>query len=279
MDQMTDRTRVKDSISARKRRRDVWGWVMLTTSFLVLGGLFAVAYLRPPIDLDDRFCVKGQRPSKNIIVLVDQTDPFGKEMRGRVTMAIQSALNHVNRGEMISLFSFTGADTKGFAPVAQACSPGRRDEHNSLFESLDAAEEAYGKFRAIITEQMPAVTQDKFNPVSPILEVLKDLSEREEFIDAPAGSEIYLISDMRQNSDLSKFYDYKSNRPLAVPDEVLAASANAIFGERGFNGGHFDLVVYELLLKDANAAASDSVRSIWTRFLKGRVRSLTWKQA
>jgi hypothetical protein len=59
----------------------------------------------------------------------------------------------------------------------------------------------------------------------------------------------------------------------------LAANANAIFGERGFNGTHFDLVVYELLLKDANAAASDSVRSIWTRFLKGRVRSLTWKQA
>ena len=140
---------------------------MIAASVVIFIGLFVFAYWSVTPELDDHFCVGGKSPTKNIVVVVDQTDPFGKEMRNRVTLAITGALNRTKRGEMFSLFSFTGADTKGFSAIAQACSPGKREEHSSLSENLDVVGDDYAKFRNMIVEKLGIVTQDRFNLNSP----------------------------------------------------------------------------------------------------------------
>ncbi len=127
----------------------------------------------------------------------------------------------------------------------------------------------FEKFEKFIRGSFPRVTEDRSNPNSPILEVIKDLSEREEFYNSSRGSTLYIISDMRQNSSILKFYDYKNRKAMPLTDDALNSGYQTIFGDNGLKAQNFDIVIYELQLQDANVAASDGVRNFWTEPQKG----------
>ncbi len=103
--------RVKQSkltVSAAKKRRDLWGLAMLALSIILFSGLFYARIAGEPEEIGDNFCVKGKAPSRQVVVLVDQTDPFRKDMQRRVMLAIEGALKSARRGEMFSLFYSLG---------------------------------------------------------------------------------------------------------------------------------------------------------------------------
>lgn len=270
------------SLSERKRRRDRWGWAMIGISAVLLGGLFVAGYFVPSVNLNENFCMRGEATARQIILVIDQTDPFeslGKNtIKTRIADLIKETIGKTKKGEKISLFSFSGSNERRFPPIAQACNPGEWKEHNQWLDNEKTVTKNYTGFSNRIAQQIQRVTADESTTWSPILEALTDIATRDEFIPSRAANRMIIVSDMIQHSKSISFYDYKkTKKAIGHSDEELAQALRSVAGDQGLDLANFDIEVHELF-HEKHPADSDEVRKTWERLLKARVKSMTWTQ-
>ena len=199
----------------------------------ILGGASLIGFLwtQEGEDLDHQGCPKSTGPSREVVVLLDTSDPLGdkhkaelrrilREMTSPAASGRHDALA-VRKGERVTLYRLesTGVPER---PIAQICHPGGNPEEKQRFKELTKGtvitEWRWEQFVRVIEAMFPAEEREA-QPSSPILEIIAVItarhasSRRAEKDSKP--THLIIISDLLQNTGMLSHY-----MPYPNPEEI-----------------------------------------------------------
>ena len=192
---------------------------------MVIGG--AAVYSQPTPRNEQTLCLKteggryGNPPeAADHILIIDKTDKWNNAQSARLHNLIIGMRDQLGINERLSIFVFQSVVQQGFPPVFSLCNPGRGSDTTFWISNPRRWEkrfqESFGKpLDDIITE----LTTASASQLSPILEVLVDLTNREELSSGEVPRRIVLVSDMLQNSDAYTFFP----KPVVIPNSSPAS--------------------------------------------------------
>jgi hypothetical protein len=104
--------------------------------------------------------------------------------------------------ERLSIFVFENRVEQGFPPVFSLCNPGRASDTTILTSNPRRWEKKFiESFGRPLDEKIEQLTRPAQGDSSPILEILIDITNREELNRGSIPRRIVIVSDMLQNSD------------------------------------------------------------------------------
>ena len=182
-------------------------------------------------DIDHQGCPKKTGPSREVVVLLDTSDPLGDKHKAELSRIVREMTSPsasgrhdalaVRKGERVTIYRLesTGApDT----PIAQICHPGGNPEERRRFEELTKGtvitEWHWEQFVKVIEAMFPA-EERVAQPSSPILETIAVISARHASSRRAAKgakpTHLVVISDLLQNTELLSHY-----KPYPNPEEI-----------------------------------------------------------
>ena len=205
---------------------------------MVLGffGLMGVLQTKKGEDLDHQGCPKKTGPSREVVVLLDTSDPLGDKHKAELRRIVREMTSPaasgrhdalaVRKGERVTLYRLesTGAPE---TPVAQICHPGGNpEEERGRLEALTTGtvitEWRWEQFVKLIEAMFPS-EEPVAQPSSPILETIGVISARHassrraEKDSKP--THLIVISDLLQNTGMLSHYQLYPN-PEEIPREL-----------------------------------------------------------
>lgn len=209
---------------ARRRRSNLKGWISLAAAIGLVGAGAGVWAYSQPLPRDEQsLCLKGDgstvafaEPAHHILI-VDKTDKWNSAQESRLRNIVTGMRDQLGLNERLTIFVFSDTVQPGFLPVFSLCNPGRASNTNIWTSNPRRWEKKFVEsFGRPLDAIMAELTQATEGPVSPILEVLIDLSNREELVAGDTRRRIVLVSDMLQNSAIYTFFP----KPPAPPPVV-----------------------------------------------------------
>ena len=187
--------------SPTRERQDQLGKRILIIVGLVAMGLIAtklVLDLRRP-ELVENLCPKDG-PLKEVVVLVDRTDPFTETQRKFVTQWISTVGQRLNQYERLSLYGLSSDESSWNAePIFSQCSPG--SQANELYQTKSKVRSAYLKsFEGPLNIALSEILTNAVHSSSPIMEMVFSISRRPELSGRVPERHFVIVSDMMQNS-------------------------------------------------------------------------------
>lgn len=203
----------------RKRSDSLGGWIKGGVGAIVVAGIAAAWSYSQPLPRDEQtLCLKtagAELKSAHSIVVVDKTDKWSPAQGSRLRHLILSVRDQLAVNARLSIFVFSDHMERGFGPVFSLCNPGRATDTNFWISNPRRWErrfvESFGKPLDQILDDLSAATE---GPVSPILEILVDLTNREELLTGGVPRQIIIVSDMLENSDAYSFFPRRMRLPL-----------------------------------------------------------------
>lgn len=243
------------------------GKFLIVLTIALSAGVISVVFFNQPVERNaaDLCPVTGEKGLE--VVVVDKTDEWNYAQVSRLKRLIDAIRNNIQLDERLSIFAFQGRVEYGFEPVFSVCSPGRGSETSRLTGNPNRVEREFDRrFGAPLEAVLRSLQQPTSGDQSPILEVLVDLTRREEFRSIGAPYEITIISDMIQHTPLLSLYsDFKV---LPDPKEVSAGA-----GSGDFSG--FSLHVYQIKGKYPTERLQ-LARTFWERWSQAYGIPLEW---
>ena len=199
----------------------------------VLGvtSLMGVLWTQQGEALDHQGCPKKTGPSREVLVLLDTSDPLGdkhkaelrrilREMTSPAASGRHNALV-VRKGERVTLYHLDSTEVPE-RPVAQVCHPGGNPEEKQRFKELTKGtvitEWRWEQFVRVVEAMFPTEEREA-QPSSPILETIAVItarhasSQRAEKDSKP--THLIIISDLLQNTGMLSHY-----MPYPNPEEI-----------------------------------------------------------
>ncbi len=160
------------------------------------------------------FCPNKQLTNHTIIV-IDKTDPFTETQKDYIKSYIDRIRNELSLYEKISLFTLS--DNNYIAPTAvfSKCNPGTGKEANVIYQNPRMIQSKFDDFfKTPLDNILKNIFQEYSAPISPILEMIREISYREDFSSNVLKRNLIIIADMMQNmpnlySHYSDIIDYK----------------------------------------------------------------------
>jgi hypothetical protein len=192
----------------------------------VVGGIACAAWYSQPEPRDEEtLCLKipsgsafAVSETAHHILIVDKTDKWSSPQGSRLRNVVGHLRNELNINERLSIFVFSDTVAPGFPPKFSLCNPGRGSDTTFWTSNPRRWEkkftEKFGKPLDDIVNELTAATE---GPHSPILEVLIDITNREELNKGDIRRRIVFVSDMLQNSDAYTFLPPKASAPPSRP--------------------------------------------------------------
>lgn len=179
--------------------------VFAMISLFIAGGV-GFSLSKPPERDPETLCIDDLPPEHTILV-VDKTDPWSGAETGRLRSLILSIRDDIEKDAKLSIFVFNGSFELGMEPVFSLCSPGRGEETNWLWGNPRRVHKQFGEmFGQPLTALLDELTTPSRGDVSPILEIIADLVNREEMSPKVAERRLLFVSDMVQNTATLSFY-------------------------------------------------------------------------
>src|SRR5712692_7447409 len=198
----------------RRRKSNKIGWLCAAGAVFLLGGGAAAWVYSQPVPRDDEsFCPKVTDGVGTIIaeaahhiLVIDKTDKWTAPQEVRLRNVVLSMRDHLGLNERLTIFVFADTVKQGFPYVFSHCNPGRGSDTNIWTSNPRKWEQKFhAKFGQPLDDIMADLIKATEGPRSPILEVLIDLTNREELTRRDLPRRIVLVSDMLQNSDAYSF--------------------------------------------------------------------------
>ena len=184
---------------------------------LFVGGGFGITLTKPPQRDPATLCI-DDLPPKHSILIVDKTDPWSNAETARLRDLILSIRDTIEKDAKLSIFVFNGSFELGMAPVFSLCSPGRGEETNWLWGNPRRDHKRFGDmFGQPLTVLLDELTTPSRGDVSPILEIIADIMNREEMSPKVTERRLILVSDMVQNTVGLSFYQAPPSGDDALP--------------------------------------------------------------
>jgi hypothetical protein len=202
-------------------RQAEWvGWASGLGGVAIAGTLtFAYFYFQPLPRDEESLCLKSPRSASAVteaaqhVLLVDKTDKWPEAQGARLRRVITTMRDELGLNERLSIFVFENKVEEGFPPVFSLCNPGRASDTNILTSNPRRWERKFNEsFGRPLDEQIDQLTKPAQGDNSPILEILIDITNREELNRGNIPRRIVIVSDMLQNSDAYTFFP----KPVAI---------------------------------------------------------------
>lgn len=201
----------------------------ISTVFAV-GALMIGLWLQREEDLDDQLCPSESGPSREVIVLLDTSDPLTKkhqaEFRRILREMVSPALSGrhgglaVRKGERVTLYVLNSS-SEPVQPIDQICNPG--NDSGSLTRGGMIIEWRYNQFVKVIEDQFPEGESDE-QPESPILETMTEITARHapsrRASDDTKPAHLIVISDLLQHTEILSHYESYPD-PNSLPRELV----------------------------------------------------------
>lgn len=223
---MNRESREERRTKARRRAKTFAVVAVLGVALLIVA-----LWTQKGVDLDHQGCPKKTGPSREVLVLLDTSDPLGdkhkaelrrilREMTSPAASGRHDALA-VRKGERVTLYRLesTGVPER---PIAQICHPGGNPEEKQRFKELTKGtvitEWRWEQFVRVIEAMFPA-EEHEAQPSSPILETIavitaRHASSRRAEKDSKS-THLIIISDLLQNTGMLSHY-----MPYPNPEEI-----------------------------------------------------------
>lgn len=182
-------------------------------------------------DLDDQLCPKKGGPTREVIVLVDTSDPLSDKHRAELRRLLREMINPaasgrhtslaVKKGERVTLYQLESSGIPA-KPVVQLCHPGGSPEDNGRLEGLTRGtviKQWHWQHFVRVIETMFPDEERAAQPISPILETIAVITARHASSRrAEKGGKpthLIVISDLLQNTEILSHY-----RQYPKPGEI-----------------------------------------------------------
>ena len=225
---MTEVTREERRAKARRRAKGFGIGAILVVAAL-MGGL----WMMKEESLDGQGCPRKSGPSREVVVLLDTSDPLSDKHRaelGRILREMTSPAasgRHgglaVRQGERVTLYLLNSIGAPE-APIAQICNPGGSPEERQAIDALTEGgvitQWRWEQFVKTIEALFPAA-EGEAQPQSPILETIavitpRHASSRRAEKDAKPAH-LIVISDLLQHTGkLSHYRSYPAPESLGA---------------------------------------------------------------
>jgi hypothetical protein len=180
----------------------------------VAGGIIAATIYYQPVPRDEEtLCQKLDGHSAmaaeaaHHVIIVDKSDKWNQAQAARLRNVVVGVRDHLGVNEKMSIFVFASTVEQGFPPAFSRCNPGRGSDTTILISNPRKWEKRFvASFGEPLDRVLNELTLPTTGPSSPILEVLIDLTNRQELINPEMPRRIVLVSDMIQNSDAHSLF-------------------------------------------------------------------------
>jgi len=249
-------------------------------AILGLAGVFVTIALNRP-ELTETLCRKDGELPGHTVILVDLTDHLTETQVKQLSSLVEEIRKSLGRYERFSIYTIT--DKQEFPPgtMFSLCNPGRIDQINIATETERDHRVRYRqKFGKPLEEVLATFSEPRKENISPIMEMLGNLTSLNAFNASVPNRKLYFYSDMLQNTQelLSQY------KPYPGFSEIQKTSA---FREVKPDLTGVDVHIYYLPRGEADKANADSVkphpaqnaahRRFWIDYFNAAgVTSLNW---
>ncbi|MGP4804237.1 hypothetical protein ACSV5G_10745 [Agrobacterium cavarae] len=245
-------SRLKDA------RQDRLGKVIIALCVLAGAGAVAAYSAYSPVSRNPGDLCPATGEAGLELVVVDKSDSWNNAQINRLTRVINNLKDHIQKDYRLSIFTFQDNVEYGFEPVFSVCSPGQQGETNKLFANPKKVQNEFDeKFGKPLTAVLQTLQKPAAGNNSPILEVLTDLTLREEFRRVEGQRRITIISDMIQHTPTLSLF----NNTGATLDPKAASSA---VGADSYDG--FTVKVYQIKSGKYSNERLQEARRFWQRW-------------
>jgi hypothetical protein len=192
----------------------------------VVAGVGIAAIVSQPVARDESsLCLKPQPGAGDVstetahhLLIIDKTDKWNGAQEARLRKLITTMRDQLGINERLSIFVFSTFPEPGFPPRFSLCNPGRASDTNLWISNPRRWEKRYMEsFGRPLDDIIADLTSASEGPVSPILEILIDITNREEFYSRHIPKRVVVVSDMLQNSDMYTFFPKRILIPQSPP--------------------------------------------------------------
>ncbi len=166
------------------------------------------------------------------IVVLDKTDILSANQQKFILNYINKEKNRLETSEKFSIFTLTENTYMNPEPIFSKCNPGTGKTANQLYQNPRKIQMRFDSFFAEpLKKNMNKMLLDNTGSKSPIFEMIRELSLKDDFSNNIHKKTLIIISDLMQH--VSKFshyknrssYEYFSNKSYAYE---VATSLNSV---------------------------------------------------
>lgn len=214
-----------------KENKTVIGYIIIGVCLVIFGALMISALVLKGEAYDpETFCL--DEVFAHTIVVLDKTDSLSINQQRFILNYINKEKDKLRTFEKFSIFTLTENTYMNPEPLFSKCNPGTGKNANKLYQNPKKIQMRFDSFFSKpLKENMNSILSDDTGPRSPIFEMIRELSFRDDFGEKTQERTLIIISDMMHHTPKFSHYrnsiDYKSFLKKSYMDEV-AVSLNSV---------------------------------------------------
>lgn len=191
-----------------KENKTVTGYIIIGICFIIFCVLVASALALRQEPTDSVTLCQDEVLAHTIIVL-DKTDLLSDSQQRFILGYVNTVKENLNSFEKFSVFTLTENSYLYPEPIFSKCSPGTGKKVNKLYQNLRKIQIRFEEmFSKPLKDNMANILSDNKGLASPILEMIKELSLREDFGSEVPNRTLIMISDMMHHT--SEYSHYRN---------------------------------------------------------------------
>ena len=240
--------------------KTVIGYIIIGICVIILGSTVISALVLKGEKCDpETFC--RDDVSAHTIVVLDKTDKLNSNQQRAILNYINREKSRLDTFEKFSIFTLTDSSYANPDPIFSKCCPGTGKEANQLYQNPRKIQLRFDQlFSKPLKENMSDIFSNDIGSKSPIMEMIRDLSFRDDFGEAVQKRTLIIISDMMQNtlnySQYSDSLDYTDFSQQPYADELTT------------NLGSVDVIILYLHRDHLRKIQGKRHLSFWKRYLE-----------
>ncbi|MFC1878218.1 hypothetical protein ACFL2E_13265 [Thermodesulfobacteriota bacterium] len=214
-----------------KENKTVVGYIIIGICLVVFGALMTSA-LALKKDAYDPESLCRDKVSAHTIIVLDKTDSLSNNHQRFIRTYITREKDNLETSEKLSIFALTENTYMDFDPIFSKCNPGTGKAANELYQNPRKIQMRFESlFSKPLEGNIDNMLSDNTGSQSPIFEMIKELTLRDDFGDDIEQRTLIIISDMMHHtSEYSHYknsikYEYFSKKPYAYE---VATSLNSV---------------------------------------------------
>jgi hypothetical protein len=200
------------------------GYIIIGVCLIMFGFLGSLAFVLKADPYDpETLCIEDI--SEHTLVVVDKTDSFNKNQQRFIFDYINKLKAGVRVHEKLSIFTLTRNTYISPEPIFSKCNPGRGENANALYQNPKKIQLYFDKsFSKPLNDIIENILSDNTDSFSPIFEMIRELSFRNDFSNETQKRTLIIISDMMHHTSKYSHYrnkiNYRSFSRGSYADEV-----------------------------------------------------------
>jgi hypothetical protein len=193
-----------------KENKNKVGYIIIGICTIVIGALtISAAALKEGVCDPDTLCLGNV--SAHTIVVLDQTDVLNINHQRFILNYINKEKDKLGKHEKFSIFSLTENTYINPEPIFSKCNPGNGKDANQLYQNPKKIKKKFeGLFSKPLKDNLSNAMDGMTSSRSPLFEIIRELSYRDDFSEVVNKRTLIIISDMMHHT--KEYSQYKNDQ-------------------------------------------------------------------